>query len=103
VAVIASNESKLRQMKEAVSAALGLGMSAGVGYFLPDDFISHLERLAREDAGKAGVPPMETTRRGYKVKRSAPKLTEEERKQKEDAALRIIADNLKSQPPPNES
>jgi predicted fused transcriptional regulator/phosphomethylpyrimidine kinase len=40
-------------------------------------------------------PPKPITRRGYKVKHSAPKLTPEELKTKEDAALRMIAEAMK--------
>jgi hypothetical protein len=95
VAVVSSSEIKLRQMQEAVVGALGAELSARVGYFLPDPFLAHLEQLAKTDARSATSPVAETTRRGYKVKRSAPKLTPEELKAKENAALRMIADAMK--------
>lgn len=94
VAVVSSSEAKLAQMKEAVSGALGPELSARVGYYLPDALLAHLEQLAKTDA--ATVPPRpEATRRGWQVKHSAPKLTPEELKAKEDAALRMLAEAMK--------
>lgn len=95
VAVVSSSEAKLRQMKEAVTGALGSELSARVGYFLPDQFLTYLEQLAKEDAASAGPQAAERTRRGYTVRHSAPKLTPEERKAKEDAALRMLAETMK--------
>ncbi len=95
VAVVSSSEAKLRQMKEAVTGALGLELSARVGYFLPDQFLAYLEQLANEDAASAAPQAVERTRRGYKVRHSGPKLTPEERKAKEDAALRMLAETMK--------
>ena len=82
-------------MKEAVTGALGLELSARVWYFLPDQFLAYLEQLANEDAASAAPQAVERTRRGYKVRHSGPKLTPEERKAKEDAALRMLAETMK--------
>lgn len=98
VAVVSSSETKLRQMQEAVSGALGPELSARVGYFLPDSFLAHLEQLAKTDVAVAPTPPAEQVTRGYKVKRSVTKLTPEELKAKEAAALRMVADAMKQKP-----
>ena len=54
-------EAKLRQMQEAVSGALGSELSARVGYFTPDQFISHLEELGKADLASSVPTPKETT------------------------------------------
>jgi len=95
VAVVSSSETKLKQMKEAVAGAIVPERSTRVGYFSPDQFIDHLQRLAREDGAAVSPSSMETNRRGYKVRRSAPKLTPEELKVKEAAALRMVAETMK--------
>ncbi len=98
VAVVASSETKLRQMQEAVSGALGPELSARVGYFLPDAFLAHLEQLGKEDAAAAVPQPAESLNRGYKVKRSVTKLTPEELQAKEASALRMVAEAMKQKP-----
>jgi hypothetical protein len=99
VAVVSSSETKLRQIQEAIGGALGPEQAARVGYFLPDAFLAHLERLAKEDATVTPPPPTEQVTRGYKVKRSSRKLTPEELKVKEAAALRLVAEAMKEKPP----
>jgi len=94
VAVVSSSEAKLRQLQEAVTGALGPELSARVAYFLPDVFLAHLEQLAKEDATRPS-PPAEKLTLGYKVKRSAARLTPEELKAKEAAALRTVAEAMK--------
>lgn len=65
-------------------------------HFLPDQFCAHLEELAKADlVSEAPATPSEKVNRGYKVKRSAPKLTPEELKAKEDAAMKIIKEGMK--------
>lgn len=94
VAVVSNNKAKLQQMKEAVAAAGGPEVSARVGYFLPEDLIHHLEVLATANSARP-TPPKETTRRGYRVKRSSANLTDEELKLREEAALRLLAQSMK--------
>ena len=98
VAVVSGSEAKLRQLQEAVTAALGAELAARVGYFTPARFLAHLEALAKADATAAGPTTKETKRRGYTVKRSAPKLSPEEIKAKEAAALKLISDSMKQKP-----
>ncbi len=98
VAVVCGSDAKLRQLREAVAAAMGPETVAQVGFFSPDALREHLRQLAREDAA-VGVPgPATTTRRGYRVKRSAPQLTAEELQAKEQAALRLLGEAMKRPP-----
>lgn len=97
VAVISPKAERLRQMEEAIKAGLEPSESARVGYFLPDQFITWLRELAPTITAPSTAPPVpsERTTRGYKVRRSAAKLTEEERLAKEDIALKAIAQSMK--------
>jgi hypothetical protein len=90
VAVICSDEERLRKISKAVSGSLGAESAARVEYFQPDAFITYLNAL------KPPVPqPTETQYGGYKVKRSVPKLSALEQKQKEDIANRIMAETMR--------
>ena len=59
-------------------------------YFQPDPFMAYLKTLQ-----PPATPPSETQYAGYKVKRSAPKLSAAERKQKEDIAHRAMAETMR--------
>jgi len=90
VAVICLDEERLRKIGTAVSGSLGAELAAQVEYFQPDPFIAHLKAL------KPPAPqPSETQFGGYKVKRSIPKLSPQEQKQKEDIANRIMAEAMR--------
>lgn len=93
VAVITATEVKLRQMKEAVAAAVGVDLSKRIEFFLPDAFLAFLKSLPNEPLPPP--TPVQTTRRGYKVKRSAPTLSPEEIRAKEALALRVLAETMK--------
>jgi hypothetical protein len=89
VAVICLDEERLRKIAAAVSGSLGPELAAQVAYFQPDPFIAHLKSLPLP------VPKDSTTiRRGYKIKRSAPALTAEEQKQREDLANQMMAEAM---------
>ncbi|NOS71119.1 MAG: type IV secretion system DNA-binding domain-containing protein [Verrucomicrobia bacterium] len=90
VAVICLDESRLRKIGSAVSGSLGSELAARVEYFQPDPFIAHLKALKPPEP-----QPTETTYAGYKIKRSIPKLSSQEQKQKEDIANRIMADAMR--------
>lgn len=90
VAVICLDEERLRKIAAAVSNSLGSELAARVEYFTPDPFIAHLKQLKPPTA-----QPSETKYGDYTVKRSAPKLSAEERKQREDIANRVIGDTLR--------
>ena len=98
VAVVSPRPERLKAIAEAVQAGLGPEAAAKVGYFTPDDFIAELRKLAQEAEPPAdpSVPKTkERTTRGYKVRRHGPALTTEERKAKEDIAIKMMADAMK--------
>ncbi len=97
VAVISPKEERLRLIEEAVKAGLDSDESACVKYFTPDQFIAWLRELAPTITTPTVSPPTpsERTTRGYRVRRSAAKLTEEERRAKEEIALKAIARSMK--------
>jgi hypothetical protein len=84
VVVICLEEERLRKIAAAVAGSLGPELAARVEYFEPDPFIVHLKSLP-------APPPVEITIRGYKVKRSVPRLSAAEQKQKEDIANQMMA------------
>lgn len=88
VIVICLDDERLRKIEAAILGSLGAEAAAKVKYFQPDKFISHLKELPRP----ASAPE---ERRGYKIKRSAPNLTPEEQQQREDAAIRLIAQTMR--------
>jgi hypothetical protein len=90
VAVICLDDERLRKIGSAVTGSLGSELSALVEYFQPDSFIAHLKALP-----SLAPPPTESEYAGYKVKRSAPKLSPMEQKQKEDIANRMMAEALR--------
>jgi hypothetical protein len=97
VAVISPKPERLSQIEEAVKAGLEPEDSARVGYFVPDQFIAWLRELSPTltPPPPTTPTPAERTTRGYKVRRTAAKLTEEERQTKEDIALKAIARSMK--------
>ncbi len=97
VAVISPKAERLRQIEEAVRAGLDSQASVLVHYFTSDQFIAWLRDLAPTLAPPPASPPIpsERTTRGYLIRRNAAKLTEEERKAKEEMALKAIAASMK--------
>jgi hypothetical protein len=90
VAVICLDEERLRKIDSAVSGSLGSELATCVEYFQPDPFIAYLKTL------KPPAPlPSETQYGGYKIKRSIPKLSAQEQKQKEDIANRMMAETMR--------
>ena len=90
VAVICLDEERLRKIAAAVSGSLGAELAARVEYFQPDPFIAYLKAL-KPPAPQAS----EAQYGGYKIKRSTPKLSAQEQKQKEDIANRIMSDAMR--------
>jgi len=91
VAIICVDVERLQKIAAAVSGSLGAEAAARVVYFAPDPFIAYLKTLP------VPVPKDSiTTHHGYKVKRSAPKLTVEEQRQREDTANRAMAEAMRS-------
>jgi hypothetical protein len=90
VAIICVSEDRLQKIAAAVSGSLGAETAAQVAYYQPDQFIAHLKTLP------VPVPKDEVTiRRGYKVKRTAPALTEAEQRQHEELANKIMAEAMR--------
>jgi len=90
VAVICLDEERLRKINKGVSGSLGGELASRVKYFQPDPFIVYLKAL------QTPAPrPTETQYGGYKIKRSIPKLSAGEQRQKEDIANRIMAEALR--------
>jgi hypothetical protein len=92
IAVICLDEKKLRQIAAAVSGSLGSEVAARVSYFHPDQFITHLQALP-SPVSEAPEKPGKSRRRT--VRRSVPKLTLEEQRQREDEATRVITETLR--------
>ena len=91
VAVICLDERHREKIRSAVSGSLGTEVATRVSYYHPDQFIAHLETLR--------LPVSKTTetakmRRGFRVIRTSSKLAPEEQKQRENAAIRSIAEAM---------
>jgi hypothetical protein len=90
VMVICLDEERLRKIGNAVSGSLGSELAARVEYFQPDQFIAYLKALPAE------IPKTQTSMwRGYKIKRVVSELSPEQQKEKEAAAIRVIADSMR--------
>jgi hypothetical protein len=95
VAVICLDAERLEKIGAAVAGSLGPDIAARVIYSEPDQFIVRLRTL---EPPPAKTPEAPVTRRGYKITRSGPKLTPEEQKQREEAAIRSIAETMRRKP-----
>jgi hypothetical protein len=89
VAVICVDGERLRKIEAAVTSSIGPDVAARLIYSKPDQFIARLQALP------AQVPKAPETRRGYKIKRSARDLNPEEQRQREEAAIRSIAEAMR--------
>jgi hypothetical protein len=92
VAVVCLDEERLKKIEAAVAGSLGSDLAARVIYCEPDQFIARLQALPPQ-APKAPTPP--ETRRGYVIRRTVTKLTPEEQRQRENAAIQSIADVMR--------
>lgn len=96
VAVISSSPARLKQIEQAVKGGLGADESARVGYYSPDAFIAHTEKLAKEDAAKP-LPtsaPSEKFIRGHVVRVHKPNLTYEEDKEQKKPQISLVTANV---------
>jgi hypothetical protein len=91
VAVICLTEERLQKIRQAVSGSLGSEAAGQVTYYQPDPFIAYLKTLKT-----ASPKPAENKRRGYRVKLSVPKLSEDEQQAKEESTIRLLAESMKS-------
>jgi hypothetical protein len=92
VAVVCADKGRVARIKTAVETRLGPEVSRQVVYFLPDQFIDHLKSLA--PPAPPPSPPAEI-RGGRKVQRKYVEITPEERKAREDAALKLITEDMR--------
>jgi len=99
VAVVSPRPERLTEIQAAVVAGLGAEAASRVSFYAPDDFIAELRKLAASQLTESKPEtPAERTTRGYKVRGSAPTLTAEERRAKEEIALRIMSEAMKRKP-----
>lgn len=99
VAVVAVDTKKLSRMEAAVTQSLGATVAARVKYYLPDQLIEALAAIPRPVPAEPPTPAVKQIR-GYTVKKKYPKLSPEEAKAREDAAIETIAQVLKTKSPP---
>ena len=90
VVVICLDGERLKKIEEAVSGSLGPESAGRVRYFQPNPFIEYLKQLKAPASA-----PSEAQVRGYKVRRSTPDRSSQERRQKEDIANRVIAEAMR--------
>jgi hypothetical protein len=90
VAVICLDDERLKNIEKAVSGSLGFELGERVRYFQPDPFIEYLEQLKAPTA-----MPSEAIVSGYKIRRTAPDHSPQERRQKEDIANRVISEAMR--------
>jgi hypothetical protein len=95
VAVVSLRPKLLVQLAEAVSAALGADAAAKVGYHTPEEFIAELRKLAQSHKPRPELPPNTEVIGNFEVEVEYPTLTPEERKQREEAAIRLIAETMR--------
>ena len=95
VAVI-SNSSRIQSIENAVQNALGREEKR-VAYYTPDDFVAFLQasKITAEPPPSAGRPA-ESIRRGRKVKVKVSELTAEERKAREEAQMKKLAEIMRN-------
>jgi hypothetical protein len=87
----------LATIAAAVSGSLGAEAGKRVFYLQPDQFIADLQQMPPPAAPE--VSESTVVRHGYKVKRSTAKLTLEEQRRKEDAAIRLLAETMRKKKP----
>ena len=95
VAVVSTDEKRLREIESAVAGSLGPEVASRVQYFVPDSFLEHLRTLPVTPKQPVATQPAESTVRGYKVRRHTPKLTPDEQKQREGAAVKMLSDAMR--------
>jgi hypothetical protein len=94
VAVICVDEERLKKIETAIVGSLGSDLAARVIYCQSDEFIARLQELPPHVPATSEAPE---TRRGYTIKRTVTRLTPEEQRQREDAAIRSIAEAMRKQ------
>ena len=98
VAVITTTGHRLEQLADAMRACFPADEFARIGFYEPEKFIAYIETLPVPEAPPSTPTVGKPTRRGYTVKRTYSPLTPEERRQREEQALREIAEELRRPP-----
>jgi len=94
VAMISTEPEKLEHIRRKVDGSVPKADAERVAYYSVDAFLEYLKRTADSDAA-ASKPPQQDLKRGYKVRRHGPDLSPAEAKQREDAAVKMIAEAIK--------
>jgi hypothetical protein len=89
VAVICVDRERLKKLEAAIVGSLGSELAARVIYSQPDDFIARLHALPSQ------TPKAPEMRKGYRIKHTMRDLSPEEHKQREEAAIRSIAEAMR--------
>lgn len=89
VVVLSSERKALDEIREFISPRLAPETSKPVLFFLPEEFLAHLEDV---DAANAGS---EKTVRGYRVKVSYRAVTDDQKKAKKDAISQVVTQALR--------
>ena len=92
VVIVCQEERRLRKIQNAVVTSLGTDVV--VGFFKPDEFLAELRNQAQAPPSEGSV-----VRRGYKIKHQFPQMTEEERRIREAAAMKLIAETMRGSEP----
>jgi|GEM_PF-2218580 len=71
---------------------------ARIGFYEPEEFLAFIESLPVPEAPRSTPAEGKPTRRGYTLKRTYSPLSPEERQQREEQALREIAEELRRPP-----
>jgi hypothetical protein len=97
IAVVSPKDERLEDISKAVKAGLGAEAAKKVSFHTVDQFIEELKQLAREAEAKPQPKskPDNSVSRGFKVKRHGPALSAEERRAKEEVALKMMADAMR--------
>jgi hypothetical protein len=88
VAVLAAEKRRLDAIAKGVRSSLEESDRSRVGFFLPEDFLTHL-------AAQPPPPPSEEQVGGYKVKVSYKKPTDDDAKARQRAVTEVIARSVK--------
>ncbi len=90
VVVLSPSEDRLHKIEAAVRNSLGPDLAGRVRFFLPDNFVNHLQTLVVSLPGTAPAP--DEKKLGYTVKHKFVELSPEESKARQDAALKLLTE-----------
>jgi hypothetical protein len=97
VAVICPRPDRLARLSEAVNGCVSPEEASKIIFLLPEDFIAHLQSAIIEaPAPPETSPPTEKLRRGYKVRSHYVEVSPEEAKAKEEAAIKMLAEKMRT-------